>query len=720
MLSWRDPMAVSGAPGGYRIGIDVGGTFTDCAALRPDGSVVLTKTPTTRDDESRGCLEALRELALLEGLNDVGALLAGTAVVIHGTTTADNTMITMSGPEVGLITTEGHRDVIEMRRGWKEDIWNPRLPAPPPIAKRRNRFGVPERLGSRGEVVVPLDEEAVRRAARLLRLRGIDSVAICFLFSYLDPRHELRARKIVLEEHPGAAVSLSHEVMPTSPEFERVSTTLVNAYVGPRVVAYLERLARALADLGYTHPLLVMQCNGGIATVPAAVRRPVAVMGSGPAGGVIGAAQVAARAGVSDFIAVDMGGTSYDVCLVRGGRPELQTSWNWRHRYVVGLPMIDVHSIGAGGGSIARIRGGALVVGPESQGSDPGPACYGRGGTEATVTDAHVVLGYLDGGRFRGGASRLDVEAARRAIRTHVGDPLGLDEVAAAWAIVRIADSTMVNAIRRASSDRGLDPTDFALVAYGGNGPMHAGLQARELGITRVLVPRTSPVFSALGLLMADFVADELRSHIVPAHRADPSTLTRLYTDMEVRATARLEAAELEAGRIVVERRMGLRYPGQTFDLTVPVPAGRPLEASDVADAVEAFHLRHQALHTYAQRDQQPIISTLEVRAIGPIDRFSPPPLPRGRGADAAVTGSRRCLMEGGEVEAAIYDGSRLGAGDVIVGPAIVEDRFSTMVLHPGMRAVLEAGDLYVVDPGPPTATAAARSSAAVTAPTGS
>ena len=712
--SGREQGGRASAPPSYRIGLDVGGTFTDCACIRQDGTVVFTKSPTTRDDEARGCLLALGDLAAMEGFDGLRPLLERTTVIIHGTTTADNTMITMSGPPVGLITTEGQRDVIEFRRGWKEDIWNPRLPAPPPLALRRNRFGVAERLDSRGEVITPLDEEAVRRAASLLRDRGVDSVAVCFLFSFLDPAHELRARDIILEENPQATISLSHEVMPTSPEFERVSTTLVNAFVGPRVVAYLGRLARELRDQGYAYELLVMQCNGGIATVPTAVRRPVAVMGSGPAGGVIGAAQAARRAAIDDFIAIDMGGTSYDVCLVRGGRPELQTSWNWRHRYIVGLPMIDVHSVGAGGGSIARIRAGALQVGPESQGSDPGPACYGRGGTEATVTDAHVVLGYLDPRRF-GGASTLDAAAAAGALRRNVGGLLGLDDREAAWAVLRIADATMVNAIRRSSSDRGLDPADFALVAYGGNGPVHAGLQARELGITRIVVPRTAPVFSALGLLRADFVADELQSYIAPAHAADLTTVNGYLAEMERRARERLSAAGLDPSRVRVEREMGFRYPGQTFDLVVPLPDREELGPQQLADAIENFHIRHEALHTYAQRDQRPIVSVLKVQAIGVTEHPEPPPPAAGSGAASAQTGHRPCLLEGGLVDTPVYDGARLGAGDTVTGPAIIEDRFSTVVLHPGMGAVVDVCDQYLIDPGAPiVATAAAADAATV------
>jgi N-methylhydantoinase A len=699
---------VSAGGAGYRIGLDVGGTFTDCAGVRPDGRIVVSKAPTTRDDESRGCLDALTDLAVTEGLGDLGELLRRTELVIHGTTTADNTMIAMSGPAVGLITTEGQRDIIEMRRGWKEDIWNPTLPAPPPIALRRNRLAVPERLGSRGEVITPLDEEAVRTAARRLRDRGIDSIAICFLFAFLDPAHERRARELVLEEHPGAVVSLSHEVTPTAPEFERVSTTLVNAYVGGRVRAYLQQLAAALRQAGYAHELLVMQCNGGIATVPAVMQRPVTVMASGPAGGVINACQVATRAAVEDIIAVDMGGTSYDVCLVRGGRPELQTAWNWRHRYVVNLPMVDVHSIGAGGGSVAHLRGGALTVGPESMGADPGPACYGRGGTEATVTDAHVVLGYLDVAGFRGGAVALDRDAAVAAIRRNVGEPLGMEAHDAAWAIVRIADATMVNAIRRTSSDRGLEPAQFAMVAYGGNGPMHAGLQARELGIGRVIIPRTSPAFSALGLLVADFLADEVQAYFAATQGSDPGAMSAMLDRLEQRARERLAAARLDPSQISVRREASLRYPGQTFDLQVPLPDSGPLGAEDIAAAVERFHERHEALHTYAQREEVPLFSGLRVQAIGHTVTAAPPPPAPGRGAEAAVRGSRNCWFEGAEAATPIYDGAALGAGDEVIGPAIIQDRFSTVVLHPGMRARLAEADCYLLDPGAPAPASAA------------
>src|SRR5438132_4451033 len=409
----------------YRIGVDVGGTFTDLVLVGPNGRLVLDKHPTTPRDQSVGVLGGIALLAAREGLARE-ALLAATDLVVHGTTTADNTMIEMSGATTGLVTSEGHRDEIEIRRGYKEDIWDPALPPPRPSCPRRRPYGVPERLDFEGRVVVPLDEEAVRRALRRMKLQGVDSLAVVFLFSFVDSAHERRVREIAAEELPGVMVSLSHEVMPSAPEFERTSTTLVNAYVGPRISRYLSRLEGRLREAGFRGELLIMQSNGGVMTGGYVAQKAVAVMGSGPAGGVMGAAAVAEAAGIRDFISVDMGGTSYDVCLVRAGVPEVKAGWNWHHRYLIGLPMIDVQSVGAGGGSIARLVSGALKVGPESAGAVPGPVCYGRGGAEPTVTDANLVLGYLSSERFSGGQMRLDVEWAHAALHDRGAGPRGI------------------------------------------------------------------------------------------------------------------------------------------------------------------------------------------------------------------------------------------------------------------------------------------------------
>ncbi|HEX5096741.1 MAG TPA: hydantoinase/oxoprolinase family protein, partial [Acidimicrobiia bacterium] len=425
----------------YKLGIDVGGTFTDCVLLAPDGSLTLEKSPTTPHDQSEGVLAGIERLATAVGCASARELLARTQSIVHGTTTGDNTMIQMAGAPTGLLVTEGFRDEIEFRRCYKEDIWDPTLPAPEPIARRRVRLEIRERLTAEGDVDTPLDEDGVRRAARRLRAFGVRSVAVTFLHSYIDPRHELRARELILEEFPEVElISLSHEVYPKPPEFERTSTTLVNAYVGPPIVRYLDRLQQRLRENGYENELLIATSSGGISTPASIGQRAVATIGSGPTGGVVAAARAATAAGLGDVVSVDMGGTSYDVCLIRDGRPELKAEWNWRHRYCIALPMVDIHAIGAGGGSIARVVGGTLHVGPESAGAVPGPVCYGRGGTEPTVTDANVVLGRLDPDAFWGGRLRLDVAAARDSL-ARLGKELGLDAEETAAAVVTIVDA---------------------------------------------------------------------------------------------------------------------------------------------------------------------------------------------------------------------------------------------------------------------------------------
>src|SRR5438309_5366111 len=420
----------------YRIGVEVGGTFTDLVLAGRHGRLVLDKHPTTPHDQSEGVLGGIALLAAREGLSRE-ALLAATDLVVHGTTTADNTMIEMSGATTGLITSEGHRDEIEIRRGYKEDIWDPAQPPPPPICPRRRRYGVPERLDFEGNVIAPLDEEAVRRACRRMQRQGVESLAVVLLFSFVNPAHERRVRAIAAEELPGAMVSLSHEVMPSAPEFERTSTTLVNAYVGPKIGRYLSRLDERLRAAGFAGELLIMQSNGGVMPGGYVGGKAVAVMGSGPAGGVNGATAVAGQAGIRDFISVDMGGTSYDVCLVRGGAPDVKAGWNWHHRYLIGLPMVDVQSVGAGGGSIARAESGALRVGPTSAGAEPGPVCYGRGGVQPTLTDANAVLGRLS--NLLGGQMVLDVDRAGAAIGAQIAGPLGLSIEEAAAGIIEIA-----------------------------------------------------------------------------------------------------------------------------------------------------------------------------------------------------------------------------------------------------------------------------------------
>lgn len=680
---------------GYHVGIDVGGTFTDFVIVRPDGSLYLTKCPTTPADQSVGVMEGLAQVAAQEGLPE-REFLGRVQRVVHGTTVADNTMIEMNGAVTGLITSAGHRDEIELRRGFKEDIWDPALPPPPPIAPRRRRIGVPERLDFQGNVLTPLDEDAVRRALRRLRAFGTESLAVVFLFSFLNPRHEQRVREIARQECPEMAVWLSHEVMPAAPEFERTSTTLVNAYVGPRIERYLSGLYRALQERGYRGEFLVMQSNGGMMPVPYVVGRPVTLLCSGPSGGVMGACHIARMAGLDDFICTDMGGTSYDVCLIRGAEPEIKAGWNWHHRYLVGLPMVQVHTIGAGGGSLAQVVSGTLQVGPQSAGADPGPICYGRGGRVPTVTDANLLLGYLSAESFCGGSMRLSWDGVEGAVAEQIARPLGLSVDQAACGIYRLVNANMANAIRRISAQRGIDPRTFTLLSYGGNGPVHATAQARELGIRRVFVPRMSPAFSALGLLLADQVVDEMRSYIVRAHDADLNRVRALFAEMH--EAARQVVGNLHLGRYERRHYLHFCYPGQTFDLSVPVDRlSRTVTARDFRAAVERFHDLHEALHTYAVREESPFLRGLRLTLVGVVDKPQLPTSARSRRLPTPK-GKRRAYFDGRFREVPIYDGPSLRHGQRLQGPAIIEEAFTTIVLQPGDVARLDPWANYRIE----------------------
>jgi N-methylhydantoinase A len=681
---------------GYRIGVDVGGTFTDLICVTPDGDVLLDKTPTTPDDQSSGVMTGLGQVADRFGIT-LAKLCADLDIVVHGTTTADNTMIEMNGAPTGLLVTEGHRDEIEMRRVHKEQIWDPSYPAPLPIARRRARIPIPERMSYQGEPVLELDEEAVRRGVRRLKALGVRSIAVMFLFSFVNPAHERRAAEIIGEEFPDVDhVSLSHEVMARGPEFERVSTTLVNAYVAPRIASYVNNLQDKLRTAGYAGPLLIMQATGGVMPPDYVAKRAVSLLASGPTGGVMGASLAAGSVGVHDFVAVDMGGTSFDLALVRHGRPEIKTDWNWRYRYYIGLPMVDVQSVGAGGGSIARVRQGALLVGPESAGADPGPVCYGRGGTRSTVTDADVVLGYVPAEGFAGGRMRLDVDAAREAIRRDVAEPLAVDIVEAAWGIERIVNTNMANATRRVLASHGADPRTLAMIAYGGNGAVHAWAIAAALGMDRVLVPKAAPAFSALGVLVADYVVDLVRAYVVPLSQVDIPRLRSLMTDVHDEAAKELEPTGLADAEVEIGLFAQMCYPGQNFDMSVAVPEGTTIDDPSLLDLAERFHDQHQAERGFAFRNQQPLLRGVRLTARG----TTPKPARLAEigaldVAESARTGTRAAYFGEGFVDTPVYDGAQLGTGAEVQGPALVEEPFTVVVVPPGGRAHLDEAGNY-------------------------
>lgn len=685
----------------FRIGVDVGGTFTDFVAIRDGRRMVSGKTPSTPGEENVAVLDALRRAAaeFEIGLPD---LLGGTQVINFGTTVATNAMLEHKGARVGMLTTRGFRDLIDLRRGYKESLTDIRLGAPLPIARRRHRIGITERVSADGSVAVALDERAVADAVDHLRTAAVESYAVCFLQAQANPVHEHRCAEIIAERHPGAQVSISTDVMNQIGEFERFSTTLVNAYLSPVLRDYMARLLEELSEQGYGGRLLVMQSNGGTADAPEMGRSGAGALLSGPAGGVIAASHLGRAAGHPSIIGVDMGGTSYDVSLVRDGRPEIRTD-AWAARYRIGLPMLDIHTIGAGGGSLAWIDdGGALRVGPESAGATPGPACYGRGGSRPTVTDADVVLGYLGSENFVGGAMRLDRAAAERAIVEHVAEPLGVGLIDAAVGIARIVDSNMSNGIRYVSVARGHDPRDFALLAFGGAAAAHAPVQARDLGISTILVPRAAGVLSAFGTLLSDVKTSTSVPFFCPVADANLDDANVRLQALSDRHRKLVEAGDVRE----VQRRLAadFRYAGQVHELTIPVSGEGQLTAAAWERAIEDFHATHEQLYTF-RLDHKPVeVITLRQDIIGVREELTWDSLEDAIVAPAAPAGSRDVWLPSTDGytqrRVAVHDGAGLKPGAAIAGPAIINEANTTIVLHDSDRARLHVSGTYVIDVG--------------------
>ena len=682
----------------YRVGIDIGGTFTDFALLR-GSEVLLNKNLSTPQDRSVGVMSGLEKLAQIAGM-PLSDFLGQCDAIVHATTVADNTLIEMNGALTGLITTEGFRDEVEYRRGYKEDIWDVRLAPPPQITPRRRRLTVPERILSDGSVYKPLDEAAVRECCRRLRRQNVESVAISLIFSFVNPAHEKRVAQIVAEEMPGVHISTSHEVLPRAPEYDRTSTTVVNAYVAPRVTSYLERLVTRLKQAGYKNRLMVMQASGGVMTREYIEGSPVRVLASGPAGGVIGSAHVGAAKGYRNLLCVDMGGTSYDISVVLNGAAPTGTGWNLHHRYLVGVPMVKVETLGAGGGSICHVNNGSLQVGPASAGAEPGPICYGRGGRQPTITDALLMLGILSvDSDFAGGSFALRREGVAEAFQD-VAAQLGYSAEEAAFDSWRVVNANMSQAVRRATAGKGIDPKDMVMLAYGGNGPVFAAIQADDLGINKVLVPKASPAFSALGTLAAKPSIDEERSYIAPASHLDLVKLQALWTQLEQRAGKHFADAGFSRGEVTARYQMNMRYPGQNWSLTFDMRVSQGLQAVSFVDAtlgpnaIAAFNERHMEEFGHVREGEVPEITG--VRLVSYVDTPSPG-VARGFRAPAVMAravGTRRANLGGGYRETPIFRGSGLGPGYEVVGPAIIEETFTTIVVYPGWRAqVDDAGD---------------------------
>ena len=690
----------------YRLGIDVGGTFTDAILIdESTGETRIAKVPSTPGDPSVGFLEAVERI-----LREGGADAAAVGYLVHGTTVATNAIIEGKLAPCGFITTEGFRDMLEIQRQIRPSLYDLLFEKPRPLAPRYLCFGVPERLDATGAVVAPLDERAVADTARRLKAEGVEALAVCYLHAYLNPAHERRTREIVQEVFPEAVVSLSSEVAPEFREYFRASTTLINAGVRPVVERYLSSIETRLRGAGLRGQLLVMQSSGGVLTFEAARTKPVHMVESGPAAGVIVSAYLGGVLGFDNILSFDMGGTTAKTGLVEQGAPTVTKEYEVGTAaraergakgagYPIRTPVIDLVEIGAGGGSIAWVdSGGVLRVGPQSAGADPAPACYGKGGTEPTITDANLVLKRLDPDHFLGGEMRLDEEAAWRAVKEKCADPLGLDPVEVALGIVEIANSAMVGALRRISVQRGHDPRDFVLVAFGGAGPMHANRLAAELDIPTVLVPMSPGTTSAMGLLVTDIKHDYSATLIQRTDALDPALVDRRYREMEALGRQALQGEGAAHAGTRFERLVDMRYVGQSYELAIPMGDGPAGEALDrmLAD----FHAEHERAYGFAAPGEPVEFVTLRLTAVGSIAKPGLRELPAGRGGpEAARRAVRRVWFAeaGGFTGCPSYDRYRLPAGAVVQGPAIVEEMDSTTVVHPGFRAEVDRyGNLLI------------------------
>ncbi len=677
----------------FRVGFDVGGTFTDFALQTEDGRLLTGKRLTTPDDPARACVEGLRELVARAGL-----AWDQLAQAVHGTTLGSNVVIERKGGHVALLTTRGFRDVLIIGREKRYQLYDLLIEKPAPLVPRSRIREVTERTAFDGEVLVPLDEAGLRQTVQALRRDGVESIAICFLHSYANPAHERRAAEIVHEEAPHVAVSLSSEISPVIREYERTSTTVVNAYVMTAVRDYLGRLEEALRGLEYRGRLFVMQSGGGIATAETMARFPVRMIESGPAAGALMAAAYGKLTGHADLVAFDMGGTTAKLSLIADGRPQTIREFEL-HRIRLqpgsGIPMniqaIDLVEIGAGGGSIARVETGVLRVGPDSAGAAPGPICYGLGGTAPTVTDANLVLGYLNPEYFLGGRMPLDVEGARRGIGDHVAGPLGLDVAEAAWGIHQVVTTNMELATRVVSIERGYDPRRLALAAFGGSGPVHGCRLAQALGIPLAILPAAAGVTSAIGLLAAEVRFDTSRSYVRRLDALDPAYLASILEDMTRQGTAVVREAGV-SGTLSVARSADMRYVGQGYELSVPIPDG-PVDGRTAAALRSAFDRVYA--HRYGYSDPKAAVelvtAAVTVTGAGPEVRLAEQP-PGARDVAQARKPSRPVYFpeSRGYVECAIYDRARLPVGATIAGPAIVEEPESTTVLPPGARAEVD------------------------------
>ncbi|HWB49335.1 MAG TPA: hydantoinase/oxoprolinase family protein [Stellaceae bacterium] len=675
----------------YTVGVDIGGTFTDIVCAGSDGSFRLMKRPTTKGDPAAAVREAIAAMRADWGV-DAGAITR----FVHGSTVATNAVIERKGARTGIVTTAGFKDALEIGRQMRHRMYDLVLQPETPVflAPGARRKEVRERIAADGAVVVPLDEDDVRRAAGELVADGVEAVAVVFLFSFINPAHERRAREIIAGAHPHLALSLSSEVDPAFREYERTAVTAFDAYLKPVVADYIARMAGDLADAGVPAPLQIMQSRGGISSAANAARRPVRLFLSGPAAGVVGGVAVGAAAGAQDLITVDIGGTSCDIALVSGGRPLVRAE-GVIDGHAVRVPMVDVTAIGSGGGSIARLdEAGALRVGPQSAGAEPGPACYGRGGTEPTVTDASLVLGYLDPGYFAGGTLRLDLDRAR-AVIAPLAARMGMSVELAALGIHRVLNAQMAEAMRLVSIGRGIDPRGYALLPLGGAGPIHAAALAAELGMTRIIVPPHPGVLSAAGLLAAPIEHEVSAAFPRPLAETDWREVVAALGSLDARC-ARLMAGEGVASQAVEQRHFAdICYVGQGYHLEIPL---REDEPAPLRALYRDFLTAHDRVYGYAAEAPARFVN---LRAVHRVTLPEPAYARPGPPAMTRPERYRRVLVDAaaGFETVTVHDRSALAPGTRIAGPAIVEQPDTTTLVPSGWGGRVSRGGHLVIEP---------------------
>jgi N-methylhydantoinase A len=676
----------------WRIGIDIGGTFTDVALVEEaSGRIGVAKVPTTPADPAEGVLRALET-----AMSRYAVSAADVGLLSHATTIVTNAILEEKGARAALVTTRGFRDVLELRRSARANLYDLFQDPPATLIPRRRRFEITERVGADGKIVTPLAEDEIDGLVAALKAARVDAVAVALVFSFLAPAHERRLGERLRVALPGVPVFLSSDVLPEIKEFERTSTTAICAYVGPVLASYLARLEAAAGQRALP-PLHLMGSNGGVLKAAEAIAMPAVAVESGPAAGVVAAALVARQTGRKNLISFDMGGTTAKASLVRDGRYETTTEYevgggsNMTRAmngtgHPIRVPVIDLAEVSAGGGSIAWVdRAGALRVGPKSAGADPGPACYGRGGSEPTVTDCDLLLGYLDQGSLLGGDLAIDPAAAAAAVRTRLAEPLGVDVRTAAAAVVDVVDHAMAEVLKIVSVQRGHDPRDFVLAPFGGAGPLHAAALAAELGIAQVICPPIPGAFSALGLVGADLRRDYVQTLLTTTDAADPAAVEAAFAALEHKGAAMLDGAGVAAKRRRFERSVDARYRRQSYELGVPVSPD-PVDRAALDAIATDFHRRHRQTYGHDNCAEPVQIVSLRVAAIGKIPPLTLRDVPARTGADA-VKARRKLWFRAGEVEATIFDRARMPAGLAVAGPAVIESLESTILVPPGWQA---------------------------------